>query len=59
MWNGAVLEILNELLQLLLTRLAFVNRYKAEDIVSYLPTADDFHPQLNAGADLLIMWLSV
>lgn len=50
-----VLKILNELLQLLLTRLAFVNHCKAEDVANYLPTADDLHPQLNAGADLLIM----
>lgn len=50
-----VFKILNELLLPPLTRLAFVNRYKAED--SDLPIAGDFHPQLNAGADLLIMWL--
>lgn len=57
--NGAVFKIASELLQPLLARLAFVNHHKAEEADSWLPIADDSHPQLNAGADLLIMWLSV
>lgn len=57
--NGAVLKIPSELLQPLLTRLAFVKHCAAEDVDSCLPIADDFHPQLNAGADLPITALSV
>lgn len=54
MWNGAVSKTVNELLQPLLMRLTLVSHRKAGDIARYLPTADYFHPQLNAGADLLI-----